>query len=58
MSFKNKNYAGSIYKEDNEWIVYICDFNARTFKRDWFKYFEHKSAAIRYYSQYSNGAKQ
>ena len=54
MSFKNKSYAGSLYKEDGEWVVYIFDFNARTFKRDWFKYFEYKAAAIRYYNDYKS----
>ena len=54
MNFKNKNYAGSLYKENGEWVVYICDFNAQTFKRDWFKHFEYKATAVRYYNDYKS----
>jgi hypothetical protein len=54
MTFENNYYYGSLYKEDGEWVVYICDLQAQTFKKDWFYYFEHKKQALSYFKQYKS----
>ena len=52
MDFQNKSYCGSVYKERGEWLVYIYDMHAMTFKKDWISYFETKSQAMQYAKTY------